>query len=345
MESKKKVIGVIGRISLFIFILLIALVTINSVYERAVLATPQQPTEFITLANLSEHELNVAFFGSSHTQFGVNPAYIPNSYNFGSPGKNYVNSFYRLSWLKDKGLKVHTAVFEIDMVIFTTTVSDKIEPLDGNLIEVLNKNNTELINFTSIRKTCFSTNEFEPKRNTVERIVKCIPVIGHGANFFLINQSKSVQQSSQSSLGWNNASGDFSRYTKEERMTMARNYRDFREKSTAENLIPKNSSWSFFLKSLDMAKDESKIVLIIYPVSKEYDMDIHLLNISKKMYYNYIITQIKAKGVNYVLLDYYDIFFENPEYFDNAEHLNIKGANVFSKMLYQDLKKHLLVPY
>jgi len=58
----------------------------------------------------------------------------------------------------------------------------------------------------------------------------------------------------------------------------------------------------------------------------------------KKKYYNFLLPQIKAEGVNYILLDYYDIFFENPEYFDNPGHLNYKGAEVFSKILYQDLK-------
>ncbi len=337
--------GIIGRILSFIFILLTALVTINSVYQRVALAAPQQTTGFITLTNLSEHELNVAFFGSSHTQNDVNPAYIPDSYNFGASGLNHVNSFHRLSWLKKNGFKIDTAVFEIDMVIFTSTVSDNIRPLDGNLIEVINKNHTQQINFTSTRKTCFSANEFGPENRIIDRALKCMPVIGHGANFFLINQSESARQSSQSALGWYNASGDFSRYSKEERMKMARDFRDFRKRTTAENLIPENSSWTFFLKSLDTIKNDSKIVLIIYPVSKEYDRDIHLLNISKRMYYSNIMPQIKASGVEYYLLDYYDVFFENPEYFDNAGHLNIKGANAFSKMLHQDLKKRLLVPY
>ncbi|MBI2559317.1 hypothetical protein HYW20_08400 [Candidatus Woesearchaeota archaeon] len=320
---------------LFISLVIIVLITINSIYKNAVLVAPQQ-TNWSTL--FGARELDVAFFGSSHTETDINPAYIPNSYNFGSSGLNYKNVFYRLSLLKENGLKMHTVVFEISMPIFTSALSDDIKPLDVNLIEALNKNNTELNNFTSARKACFSANE-----SPTEKIARCMPVVGHGANFFLANQSRSMQQGE---LGWVNLTGDFSRYSEKERMDMARNLRFFRERSSKQfyDTTPRNSSWHFFLKSMELAKDESRIVLIIYPVSKEFEMDLRQLNISKKKYYEYILRQTRASGVDYVLLDYYELFFDSPEYFDNPSHLNIDGSTIFSKRLENDLEKHFIIP-
>lgn len=339
MESQKICGNIIGKILLFLFILLIVLVTINVIYQGVVLAIPQQTnqtdglTNFTTfINNLPRHEINFAFFGSSHTMDAVNPTYIPNSYNFGEGGVNYVNAFHQLQWLKDNGLKINTIVFEIDMAIFSGIVGNEIilKTRNENLSKVLNKTYNQTIDLVKTNLKC-NLGMIKSKNDLVEKINKCMPVIGHGRNFFLINQSKSGRQRA---LGWRNSSNNFANYTKEERLVMARNSRYFRDTNTK----PQDDSWTYFLKSIDLAKNESKIVLIIYPVSKEYDMDLQLFNTSKKKYYNFLLPQIKAEGVNYILLDYYDIFFENPEYFDNPGHLNYKGAEVFSKILYQDLK-------
>jgi len=34
---------------------------------------------------------------------------------------------------------------------------------------------------------------------------------------------------------------------------------------------------------------------------------------------------------NYIILDYYDAYFDKPYYFGNSDHLNFKGANDLSK--------------
>ncbi|MGK0208832.1 MAG: hypothetical protein ACI83O_000086 [Patescibacteria group bacterium] len=53
----------------------------------------------------------------------------------------------------------------------------------------------------------------------------------------------------------------------------------------------------------------------------------------------FIFNEIEKKTKDYVYLDYYDLYFEHDEYFKDSDHMNGKGANIFSGIVSQDLKR------
>lgn len=85
------------------------------------------------------------------------------------------------------------------------------------------------------------------------------------------------------------------------------------------------------------AKHHVKVVLLKFPVSKNYSD----FKIKKK-----IISPITISTINYEniqLLDFENIFFNNDSYFNDPDHLNTKGAKVFSKILIDSLYKQKIL--
>ena len=156
------------------------------------------------------------------------------------------------------------------------------------------------------------------------------PFIGVGDEFrFVINKPELANMY----LGWVENKGNFSKVeNKVESATKDVRYR-FGEQERISNI-----SFEYFIKTIELAMENNiHIIFIKYPLTKEHDSVITKKNITKEDYYETIFDGINKTIENYSVLDYYDLYFNNPEYFGDSDHLNWKGAEVFSKRLSHDL--------
>ena len=75
---------------IFLMSFIIILSFLNIIYINFVLikkAEYRKQMAYEQFINLPNKTLDFAFFGSSHTNDGVNPTFISNSYNYGGGGK------------------------------------------------------------------------------------------------------------------------------------------------------------------------------------------------------------------------------------------------------------------
>jgi len=71
--------------------------------------------------------IHFIFLGDSHTNSDINPKYIPYSFNFASPGENYIQNYFKLKYLLEKtGLPIKYAALPIDLHSFSSLKSERI---------------------------------------------------------------------------------------------------------------------------------------------------------------------------------------------------------------------------
>jgi len=79
-----------------------------------------------------------------------------------------------------------------------------------------------------------------------------------------------------------------------------------------------------------------KVYLVRIPMSKEFFEEETKIVSEEKLYRE--VEAIAAKYPVYLkTLDYHDLFFDHPEYFFDPDHLNVKGSDLFTEKLSEDL--------
>lgn len=315
-------INYIKKMIVFIILLILLILLLNAAYMHFIYSKYQiygiekMYNEFFE--NLNPKILNFGFFGGSHIVEGVNPAYIPNSYNFAVPAGNYIktNFIFRKVTQLDK-IKLNAAVFELDPHTFTYNFE---------------KGNAALDDLPYYSKF-FSYSEIAKTRG--ESIIAIwleanLPVIGRGIEFLRPKDSPF----SGFYRGWANLTNDFS---KNENMRKAA-LGTFRLQYEDSDRIA-NKSLQFFIKTLDLAKQENvSIVFIKMPLSEEYFELLNENNITNDEYYKFLFDTVESRvGKDYYILNYSNVFINNTDYFGDSDHLNYRGAENISKRIYFDL--------
>ncbi|HAH58396.1 MAG TPA: hypothetical protein DCL86_09630 [Bacteroidales bacterium] len=77
--------------------------------------------------------------------------------------------------------------------------------------------------------------------------------------------------------------------------------------------------------------------MIRYPVSQEFYTEETRIVPAWKLYPE--VERIASGYTSYLgTLDYHNLFFDHPEYFFDPDHLNIKGSDLFTLKLADDLR-------
>ncbi len=291
------------RGSLFILFFLIIFIALNNYY---------------ILKTSPGYNLDYAFFGDSHVRDGLNPEFIDNSFNFGNGEENYIETYYKIKKIIDGGIKINNFVLQLD----PHTFSDKFRTNKELSIEKGHYNKAiPLIDAKKIKPD-----------NMAQFLKVNYPMIGHGRE--LIAYSLNPQDSNRIESGWTNNTEKFN--LKDKTDVASKRYNYFFSKTP--NLLD-NTTIKYFLKIFDIAKHENiGIIFIKYPVTKEYNIEFIKHNISIEDYYSNLFKEINKTFTKYVILDYYDDFFENPEYFGDSDHLNSLGSRVLSKKVWKEIQ-------
>lgn len=317
---------------LFLAISSVALIALNLLYYFYIIKPINESwqNEFESFAKtLGNRTLTIGFFGSSHSAFAANPKYFPRAYNFAKRGVNYkaVSGMYETV---TDNYAIEVAIFELDLPIFSRGMRDSSAEVE-DLILAANRPVTTMEWFLYYRKRClaFSNLSFFDTRN----IRRCLPATGNGINVFLFDRNE--LRSNTGNLGWIRGEKNFSDLLPEQRF---KSVQSKQADHFTDGDISLNNSLPQLFQTLDLARNRSIIVLIIYPTSYEYHLALLSRNISPERKYSEIFQKVNDTGLQYYLLNYYTLFFEHPEYFQDPDHLNYMGAEVLSKKIYQDLK-------
>jgi hypothetical protein len=297
----------------FIVCSLIILFGISAVYEQVVIESKLQfrAADDYEKISSSGFQLDNAFLGASHTWLGVKASMIDNSYNFAYGSNTYIEQYYKLINLKTKPKYIF---IETDLESFCSSMRQTL-PLEYDswfYSRFLPPNKISAFSNKSLPKTLIKSN---------------LPFIGNGIDFFYKKEVSSLD------YGWAENKHDF----------QSENYpgktgkllrTQFEGKQRLDPLMQE-----YFKKILEYARDNNiTAILVRYPYTSEYDSEFAKSNIdlSIEQYY-YEITSAASSISDFYVLDYYSAFFDKPEYFSDAHHLNAEGALVLTQMIKQDL--------
>ena len=266
-------------------------------------------------ASLPNSTLEYAFFGDSHTRDDADPLFFPEAYNFAFSSEDYAETYFKLKSLYDQeNITIGTAVFEVDMHTF----SDAARPAEDMFAYSVY---TQYASYGEISRltgksipAIFLSYEF--------------PVIGNGKILIL----GMMQRPTLTPIvrGWTKNDALFEgdkafKASDRLRVSMGGKYSD----------VPGDRSMTYFLKAIKLAEDKgSRIVIVNYPVSREYDAALRSKGRSREAYYSAVFREVNLTlGSNYTVLDHYSDFFSCDECFRDPDHLNPHGAELLSQRL------------
>jgi len=320
----KKSIRNIKKSILFILIIVIIILLLNLVYLKEVLPKKLDYRKYLLFTKSFDNDSQkYIFFGDSHTRAGINPEFIPLSYNMGYGGSSHINSYYQLNKSLFYKSKVKIIILELDLHIFTEG-RNKLQTRSSSLLI-----DSKYMPFKKLKEVYgLSTIQLWLSLN--------IPVIGNGEEFRML---RSTALSKINKGGWKKREGNLTSLS-EEKKSLISKYKypaHFKDKK-----IIGNESFEHLVKIINLANQNNITVIFLkYPISNYYDLHvINANNISKEEFYTNLSFMLnKTFNQTFITLDYYNLFDNNQDYFNDLDHLNYIGAEILSRRIYEDFKK------
>jgi hypothetical protein len=311
---------IVCRLGVLTFVFILFLLCLKSIFGELMMRN----TIFYR-ADLQFHEEGISseivFVGDSHTQYDVDPRFIDEAFNWGFSAESYLLTFYKVQYLlrNNEDLKIILASFDLH-----SFASARAECCSNYWFW----SGTEYVTYEEL-------GSLDENLSYIGYLLyKNLPFLGNG-NLLL----RLVFLDTREVLSGHVASRsivDFASLSPEERVKEAKMRVDkhFRQ----SEVVFFDKVHDSFVDTVDLAlKKEVKVVLVQYPVSKEY---FEYLN------ENYIedigfFEEMALEGVDLgkvEILDYRNVFFENPEYFADPDHLNRAGVEAFMEILGEDIE-------
>jgi hypothetical protein len=260
--------------------------------------------------------------GNSHNC--INTHILENSFNYGSPSENFIQSYYKLKYILEKsGKKPEYLILQADLSSFGPKISDRYEY------------NSYWIKYIDYR-------ELARIKDSKDMLFKWL----EGKFFSYVGNYKDVQLSILYRI-------------KIKQIEMYRGYRPHRDyRNFADEPDKQKTAWNkanlilskdeyfdpairvYFEKILKLCQDHGvKVIMVRMPMTREFNIEEGKLVPEQKLLSE--VQAITSKYPNFVeALDYHDLFENHPEYFFDPDHLNIQGADLFSERLAKDLGKN-----
>lgn len=317
---------------IFLVILVLCIVITNFIYVKLIFEKKQiYRTEVIYqdyIKSLPSKELDFAFFGDSHAGRGINPEFLPNTFNFGLIGERYLGTYYKLKKILEYDkVKINNIIFEVDLHSFSE--SYKTLTLSQNELHFYTKN----LDYDDFKETTGES-------RLATWLKSHMLFLGKGDELRLIVKKPKL---TDMYLGWTKLEGNFSRsktpYEDAEQAALFH----FKGKS-----LLNEDSFKYFIKTIKLAKENNITIFFIkYPLSEEYLSIVEKEhNISTQNFYDDIFTEIDiVLDKNYTILDYQTFLSNQTKYFEDPHHLNYVGAEIFSKKVYKDLSNSGFAQY
>lgn len=311
--------GAIFLLILIVFILIINFVYVKTILSQKLIYTKEDSYQRY-INTLSPKAINFAFFGDSHTHRDINPLFIPHSYNLAMEGDSSIKTYYKLrKVLYQDQIKINNLILPLELQTLSTSQERR-----GTTLNDLDFYH----HFVSYREI----QEVRDDPLPLLWIETNFPFIGRGEDFHILLAGP---KRPDPPLGWKRDERNFSSVNKTfQAEETVRNY------FVGQELI-NDVSFEYLLKTIKLARENDvHIIFVKYPVSKEFDEMITKYNLSKEEYDIVVSKKINSSfDGNYAVLDYYDLYFGNSDYFGDPDHLNYIGAEIFSKKVAEDLER------
>lgn len=313
--SRKEIIEVI----LFLAILFALVLLINYFYIKTL---EEKSTAFRRQIMFEDYfnnnsQVDYLFLGSCRTSYSVNPLYINNSYNYAFNGESPVKGYYKLKKIIDMNITIKNAVFEVHPGVLSTWA----------------ENNGWLFNEVFVFSRFVPYKEISKirKQSVISLWIEAnFPVFGKGTDFrYLFSESRYGDLY----LGWLALNGNLSNMSQE---SINLGIQGAIHENKEQKLISE-IELDYFLKSINLAHDNNISVIIIkYPWTKEFAMAVEKADIPLEESYEVLFKKIKF---NYTIMDYTTSYYNYSYFFADIDHLNLLGAENFSKQLSRDLER------
>lgn len=257
--------------------------------------------------------------GNSHNC--INTHILENSFNYGSPGEHYIQTYYKLKHILEKtDKKPENVILFIDISSFGPVVSNRFEY------------NSYWIKYLDY----FEIARIKKKREILGRWLE-------GKFFSYAGNYKDIRLSIYYffKIGELNLHHGYRPH---------RDYRNFaREEDKRKAARVKTSIYltreGYFDRDLALyferilklcSGHDVNVILVRIPVTREYFQEASSIVPVDDLYRK--IENIYSRYPNVQdIFDYHDLYFDHPEYFFDADHLNPEGSDMLTRKLREDL--------
>ncbi|MCU0370640.1 MAG: hypothetical protein MUC31_04445 [Bacteroidales bacterium] len=301
---------------------LVLLLTANFVFDRVFKAfSVHLRVNEMMDEQFEEFDSTFTYLAMGNSHNSINTRILPNSFNYGSPGENYIRTYYKLRYiLEQTGRKPEYLLLQADISNFGPKISDRFEYnyywvryVDYIELARIKKNKDIMYQWLEGRFFSYAGNYKDLWLSIVYRIkMKEVDMYrGYRAHRDYRNFANVADRQK---VAWDKAHLILS---KEEYFDDdIRTYFEMIMKLCQENGV--------------------KVLLIRFPEAKElYEEEAAIVPVDKL--YHEIGNIASRFTVFNGILDYHDLFFDHPEYFFDPDHLNVKGSDIFSEKLAEDL--------
>ena len=293
--------------------LLVVHISMVFFYQKVLMKnTSQQRKE--TLYDNLKTKPEILFMGDSHPLKDINPRYFPNAFNWGGSSENYILNYFKLKYLLKKGWKPKVIFLSTEMHSLSAQGQQLI--LNHELDDTYWRNKINpreidaIVGGTSYTRWWITAN-FAPYAGQFY----------HLKNLF----SPTIENLSQTGYAPGNQVWEMEENRNEKLNALTKSHFGKYEIADSVQIV--------FLKKFKSlcAGENIRLVPIQYPVHFQYLQSAgKQINVTQM---DSILSQsVKPNG----MIKLRNLFDRHPVYFSDPDHLNTKGAQIFSQWLWKN---------
>jgi len=270
------------------------------------------------LAAPEEHR--VLFVGDSHVKNGVDPRPIPGAFNFAVEGETYLQGYYKVRTILAEDDSLKTIVLPVDPHSF------------GSFRKLRILNPLFWSHYVDFIEVAQETGEYSLISKWVQS--RFASHLGSGTGFVRGVGVLLLKREHELIQGYRPYKTSFADLSPEERSARARARVEmhFSSETHLDELL-----LSYFERTIALCREHGvEVKLVSYPLTDEFvrEMEPHFPEAEFQARVAAILDE-HPTGVEW--LEYRNVFSGRPELFKDVDHLNERGAKLFSEMLRDQL--------
>jgi hypothetical protein len=270
-------------------------------------------------------DVDILVLGDSRPRTSVHPDILEESYIYAFPGENYFQTYYKLKFfLEEEKPDFKLILLQIDLLSFSSYKTDRIG--DHSFW----KRYIDYVELGQIKGDLFAYLSYRLEGEFAY-------LGGIDAALEYIRNYPVKLQTDRGFHGWQGILTE----RDQDRINQLAKHRA--ELYFAGNDYIDKDLLAYFLRTLDLCRQHDiPVVLIKYPTTKIYYDEVAALVHVDRLY-----EEIYASLESYSeipILDYHDLYWDQPELFRDPYHLNVTGARQFTTILRDDLLGLGLLP-
>lgn len=309
------------RVLLFFGIFLLINLVVGSAYVRYT-RQPYVYEQSRRTFEAAREEIGILVLGDSQPLYAVNTSLIPGGYNYATKGESYILTYYKLlDAFRRSDFNPQVVVLPLSLHTFSGYRRAEVGSQDHAFW-------AQYMNYWEVGQAQDALPQF-----LLDRLKAEFPYRGGFDQVMEVWIPQEIWESSGMVAGYLPSTSLFGEDRPEEVEERAASRAAFH----LEGVVYLDPLMvDYFNRLLDLLEEGGvQLVFVWYPLTEEYveaageyvSVEGHLAEMQKLL----------AGRENVVFLDYHDLFFAHPEYFSNADHLNIAGANALTLQLIEDL--------